>query len=227
MDEPPAEEWAVREIHKYTLANPIVYTPLILVLILLISVLITLRKKPIAPGADAPAAAPNPKKLSAKQIKRLEKKEAARLQREANERVRQEFFLNQIINDDAPETSSGMPEAYKREIQQHRERGLKERKARTEMMEVEARRRMQVEGELVDSVMTHRYTALNAETLAMAELLVKRGSLSGIIQETTFVRLDEEDLSKLTHWIEVKGKVSVKAAGEYLTQMLHDEDVDE
>lgn len=162
----------------------------------------------------------------------MERKQNKKLEQRERERIRQEFFINKILEDDGNsyhDMSSGYSEKQKNEIRIRKEREMNERKDRNELLRKKDERMTELEFQVLQNIAETRFTKLNNETLNLVEHLLKQGRVSGLIQnnnqQNIFVRIDRGDLDKIALYVESKGKVTKKDLSTYIELLFESTDV--
>lgn len=206
------DDWAVRNIKKFSVADPVLYAPLLLILILALTLVYTLRNRTVE--ADPPELQ-RQKKLTTKQLKRLQQKEQAKVVREAREQLRQDVLIQEIINDESERT--GISAQDKIKSREKRDLELNELRNRQILEEVKLKR---VEADLVALIYSQRWTPLDSTSLKVVERLLKCNQITGMVQQHSFLRISPDELESISGWIILQGKVSMSDLSDYMYSLL-------
>jgi glucan-binding YG repeat protein len=199
------EDFAVRNVKRFTLKDVLVYFPLILILALTCSSLYILRTR--KQHLDT-TEVENHRKISKKELKRIEKKEKAKLREEA----RHEMFIEKLMNDDDHyNESSGYTPEQKLEIQLRKEKENNERKLKLQSLEIKQQEKRLIETNLLSYINQNRITLLDQSepSISIIQNLINNEMVSGIVQDDTmFIRLSISEIDRISQFVSTKGKVS-------------------
>lgn len=197
MSKPHISEEAVRIVQRFKLTDFVIYTPLIVMTVLVVT-LFYLRNSSRIENAPT-AAGIKEQKIGTKKMKRIMFKKQKREQREAMEERISTDLIREMIRDEADE----------------KQKKVEARNSEKQLNYVE---HLRIESHVVHVIpeadlirkLNHAHCCTLQDTeVASCQKLIRSGKVNGIINDSRFIRFDAMFLNEVAAIIDCTGKIAV------------------